>query len=126
MRKRPLCGGVWVSDPVGQTVKTTKGMISGMKPELREGEFVFCSITDADKAVRALPDAIAFFREAEGISMILPLVAARGLGVATDQPMRCMTLMVYSALDGVGLTAAVATAVPRRILLVSLAHHVRI
>jgi hypothetical protein len=34
---------------------------------------------------------------------------ARKSSLNTDQPMRCITLNVYSALDGVGLTAAVAT-----------------
>lgn len=50
------------------------------------------------------------FREAEGVSLILEAEAARSAGFSVDAPMAMITLNVYSALDGVGLTAAVATA----------------
>jgi hypothetical protein len=42
--------------------------------------------------------------------VILPLAEARALGLPTDLPMACITLTVQSALDGVGLTAAVSGA----------------
>ncbi len=57
-----------------------------------------------------MSQAIASFREAEGISFILPIEAAKLAGFDTSLPMAQITLQVYSALDGVGLTAAVASA----------------
>jgi len=50
------------------------------------------------------------FGEDEGTSLILPDEVARDLGFAVEMPMSRITLSVNSALDGVGLTAAVATA----------------
>jgi hypothetical protein len=48
--------------------------------------------------------------EAEGLSQVLPLHEAQALGFDTSMPMAQITLTVHSALDGVGLTAAVAVA----------------
>ena len=50
------------------------------------------------------PDALGWFREPEGASLIRPARPDDPL------PMRRIVLRVASALDGVGLTAAVATA----------------
>ena len=44
------------------------------------------------------------------MSLLLPVSAAKAADLSIDQPMRCITLNVYSSLEGVGLTAAVATA----------------
>jgi uncharacterized protein len=91
-------------------VKTTDAMIAFMSPVLRPGTWVFCTSTD-----RAFihPAALATFAEEEGASLILPGTTARTLGFPTDLPMACITLTVHSALDGIGLTAAVATALTR-------------
>ena len=88
-------------------------MIAGMTPLLQAGTFVFCSSDEAGVIAKALPVALSSFREDEGLSLILPIANARELGFEITQPMRCITLMVYSALDGVGLTAAVAGALAR-------------
>lgn len=83
-------------------------MIAGMAPALTDGRFVFCTATDPVLAARAAAVAVATFREDEGLSLILPFEAAVGFGLDTGLPMRCITLAVFSALDGVGLTAEVA------------------
>ncbi len=80
-------------------------MIAGMAPQLQPGTFVFCT-----GAPPVHPSAIATVREAEGLSQVLPLHAAQALGLDTSLPMAQITLTVLSALDGVGLTAAVAAA----------------
>ncbi len=87
---------------------TAHDMIAGMTPELRGGLFVFATEVGA-QATALLRDAIATFQEAEGVSMILPVDVAQSAGQAVDVPMRCITLNVYSSLEGYGLTAAVAT-----------------
>ncbi|NKX44260.1 ACT domain-containing protein [Roseicyclus persicicus] len=79
-------------------------MIGGMSPELMPETWVFASIPDPELAERLYPHSLASFAEAEGTSMILPVWAAEGLA------MRQITLTVHSALDGVGLTAAVSGA----------------
>jgi uncharacterized protein len=93
-----------------QVVRDAREMISGMRPELKSGAYVFCAAGDRDWAA-LLP--LAMFREAEGVSLILERAAAQAAGFPVESPMAMITLNVYSALDGVGLTAAVATALAR-------------
>lgn len=86
-------------------------MLSGMNPLLDPRDYVFCSTGDAALASRLLPRAVASFREAEGMSLILEASDdARAAGFDVSTPMRRITLEVHSSLDGVGLTAAVSTA----------------
>jgi hypothetical protein len=82
-------------------------MVAGMTPELKSGAYVFCSAGDRDWAAL---NPLAMFREPEGVSLILERGAAEAAGFPADAPMALITLNVYSALNGVGLTAAVATA----------------
>ncbi|MEW6390777.1 MAG: ACT domain-containing protein [Pseudomonadota bacterium] len=90
-----------------QAVHGAREMIAGMTPELKSGVYVFCAAGDRDW--RAL-EPLAMFREVEGVSLILEREAARAAGFPVEAPMALITLNVYSALDGVGLTTAVATA----------------
>ncbi|MCB2137744.1 MAG: ACT domain-containing protein [Rhodobacteraceae bacterium] len=92
----------------GAAVKGTTEMIAAMSPDLRPEVFVFASLRDETLADRLAAGAIASFREAEGLSLIVTDDEARSAGLPADLPMRCITLTVHSALDGVGLTAAVA------------------
>lgn len=89
---------------------TSFDMISGMTPELLSGTFVFVTTDDANLGHQLSNDAIATFREHEGLSLLIPLTSAQQNGLPVDHPMRCITLNVYSSLEGVGLTAAVSTA----------------
>ncbi|WP_270728577.1 ACT domain-containing protein [Shimia sp. Alg240-R146] len=91
------------------TAKTAFEMISAMNPELKNGDYVFAITQESDVVARLFPEALCLYREAEGLSMILPKEIAVREGFDADQPMRCITLNVFSALEGVGLTAAVAT-----------------
>ena len=80
-------------------------MIAGMAPQLSETIWHFCTGAEADPA-----GALAVFEESEGRSLILSDEDARARGYDLGQPMAQITLTVHSALDGVGLTAAVAGA----------------
>ncbi|WP_298857531.1 ACT domain-containing protein [uncultured Sulfitobacter sp.] len=85
-------------------VKDTAAMISGMAPVLDSTLYHFCMGPEA-----LIPYALASFREDEGLSLILTDEMAHAKGLLSDLPMKRITLSVHSALDGVGLTAAVAT-----------------
>ncbi|ATY31538.1 hypothetical protein CVN68_05730 [Sphingomonas psychrotolerans] len=91
-------------------VRETSAMIAGMKPELVGGEYVFCTAPDPMLAARCLPGALAMFREREGTSFIMPLEEAGLLGFDCSIPMRQITLNIFSALDGLGLTRLYAAA----------------
>ncbi|MEM1431157.1 MAG: ACT domain-containing protein [Pseudomonadota bacterium] len=88
-------------------VRDTEAMIAGMAPELLAGEVAFVSLP-APEAAAYMAEARAAIREAEGVTLILPRTHA---AVPEDAlALRQITLRVHSALDGVGLTAAVAGA----------------
>ena len=84
-------------------------MIAGMTPVLQPGTFVFCTMLHNDDATAALASARGSFAEDEGMSLILPKEEADKRGLAYDAPMKQITLMVFSSISGVGLTAAVST-----------------
>ncbi|WP_120501874.1 ACT domain-containing protein [Roseovarius sp. EL26] len=92
-----------------ERVKDTKEMIRQMRPALRDGSYHFVHVADTELAARAMLMSIASFAEDEGLSLVVPAPALTELGLSDEMPMRCITLQVHSALDGVGLTAAVAT-----------------
>lgn len=83
-------------------------MLAGLSPELDDETYLFVTAADGHVPDQVTEAAIGWFREAEGISLIVPREAALALGFADGSPMRRLTLRVYSSLDGVGLTAAVA------------------
>lgn len=92
-----------------QTVCDTQAMLAGMTPVLTTGVFVFCCV-ERERAATLYAEAEGVFQEEEGTTLVLPLARAGALGFDTQMPMRRIVLEVYSALDGVGLTAGVATA----------------
>lgn len=86
-------------------VKDTAAMIAGMRPVLDPETYHFATLPEGAEPPSG---ALAFFAEDEGLSVILPDVLAEAMRLSSETPMKRITLSVYSALDGVGLTAAVA------------------
>ena len=95
---------------MAEPVRDGKAMIQGMAPVRQPGRFVFCTARDGAVAEQARRRAVASFAEDEGLSLILAAEDAAALGFDAGPAMACITLTVHSALDGVGLTAAVAGA----------------
>lgn len=83
-------------------VKALDQMLSQMSPELGPHTYVFVSVQQTPDQL----DPLMTFHEDEGLTLIVTGDQARRHGWPADQPMRCITLRVHSALDGVGLTAA--------------------
>lgn len=97
-------------------------LLSGMRPELRPGTFVFATVAEvpADLA------PVMCFREAEGTTLILPEAAAARAGLPATFPCRWITLAVHSSLDAVGFLAAVTARLAERgiaVNAVSAFHH---
>ncbi|MDB6144021.1 MAG: hypothetical protein JWP80_3065 [Pseudomonas sp.] len=90
----------------GETSLAT--LLRSMSPELNDGDYVFCSVADADvlKGVGVLGS----FREREGLTVIVERKQAETLGLTFEYVTAWITLNVHSALEAVGLTAAFATA----------------
>lgn len=55
-------------------------------------------------------EAFAVIRETEGMTVIAPLAALEAAGMASNGNWARITMMVHSALEAVGLTAAMAKA----------------
>ncbi|MCY1247953.1 ACT domain protein [compost metagenome] len=78
-----------------------------MKPELNDGDYVFCTLAPG---MRLDVEVLGSFREKEGLTVILERSQAQALGLQYSYVAAWITLTVHSALDAVGLTAAFATA----------------
>jgi hypothetical protein len=96
-----------------EPILDTQAMLSGMTPSLDATEYLFCTTADAALVEQAAPLALSWFHEDEGVSLILAADRAEALGFSAGVPMRRITLTVFSSLEGIGLTAAVSTALAR-------------
>lgn len=72
----------------------------------RPGVFVYAVLASDDAAVPAAAEAVV--REEEGITVVLERAAAEAAGLAWSFPAAWLTVEVHTALEGVGLTAALA------------------
>jgi uncharacterized protein len=80
-----------------------KSLIRGMSPRLMPGVFVFVTVA----AVPAGIVPLMSFREAEGITLILPRDQAADAGLAWEFPSRMITLEIASSLNAIGFLAAI-------------------
>lgn len=82
-------------------------LLREMLPQLHPEPYVFTAVADEPSAdLRPLVTAA----EAEGLTLVLPKAEADAAGLDYDYVAGWITLRVRSALDAVGLTAAVASA----------------
>ena len=88
-------------------------LLKTLEPTLLEGEFVYATVPHDRMSDCLALQPIGIFREAEGLTLILAKEKADAAGLAASAPMRCITMMVHSALEAVGLTAAMATALTK-------------
>ena len=95
---------------MAEPIKDARAMIADMQPLLHPGEYVFCSGVRDELAADVANVAKGSFVEDEGLSFIIPREESGRFGIVGGIPMRQITLTVLSALDGVGLTAAVSSA----------------
>lgn len=92
-------------DPISELDK----LLSELTPHLEAGEFVFCSVPSAAQVPVGL-EPFATVREAEGLTLVVSAEQAHRVGLPFQGLYRLISLQVYSSLDAVGLTAAVAKA----------------
>lgn len=88
-------------------------LLRDMQPALRGGEYVYCTLPRDDARDLAGLHPLGTFLEDEGLTLILDRATADREGLSCSAPMRCITLTVHSALEAVGLTAAVSAALTR-------------
>lgn len=81
-------------------------LLGSMSPQLRPGSFVFVTVDEPPPDVEILASVV----EAEGLSLLMSQQSADHLGLRYEFLAGWITLQVYSALNAVGLTAAVSAA----------------
>lgn len=82
-------------------------LLSSMRPELDEGRYVFTTVEGAvPEGVRP----VVTVAEHEGLTLVVRQEEADAVGLSYDYVAGWITLRVHSALDAVGLTAAVSRA----------------
>jgi len=86
-------------------------LLKSLRPSLNAGCYVFISLKDIDQIPRK--DILFEFKEAEGITVILTKEKADEFNFRYEYISSWITLTVHSALDAVGLTAAVANALTK-------------
>lgn len=83
-------------------------LLQGMRPELNEGEFVFCTVDSFQNTAALNP--LCIFQEREAITIILPKHQADKAALPYSVTCAWITLTVHSSLEAIGLTAAVSQA----------------
>jgi hypothetical protein len=91
---------------VGET--DLKKLMQDMNPRQNAGEYVFCAVDREEVPTDWEP--VGTFREQEGTTVILSRPRADALGLPYSFVSAWITLNVHSALEAVGLTAAVSQA----------------
>jgi len=84
-------------------------LLRSLEPALHDGVYVFTSVPSGE-ALSDFAPCVATFREAEGVTLVLPEADALRLGLPVLFRAAWITLTVHSDLQAVGLTAAFATA----------------
>jgi hypothetical protein len=91
-------------------LRDLRQMLGQLQPRQRPGRYVFTTVGSVPPAgVRP----VMTFTEDEGLTVIISQDEADAAGLAYDLVTEWITLTVSSALDGVGLTAAVSAALTR-------------
>jgi uncharacterized protein len=84
-------------------------LLAAMEPALQPGRYVFTTVGEAPVDC----DPVVVVREAEGTTLVLEQDEADRLGLPYESVAAMISLRVHSALDAVGLTAAIATVLAR-------------
>ena len=74
--------------------RNLKTLLQNMTPELHEGDFVFCSMSE-DKEIPAALKPVHIFREREGTAFIVRREEAEAAGLPYQFASRLITLTVH-------------------------------
>ena len=88
--------------------KELGSLLKKLKPTLNEGDYFFCTRKDLKES--DFNDILMFFKEREGITIILTQKEADRLQFEYSFIAKWITLAVHSSLAAVGLTAAFSKA----------------
>jgi hypothetical protein len=84
-------------------------LLAALEPRLEACEYAFCCLPDGADIPSGV-EPFAAVREAEGLTLVIPVERARSFEWPYQGPFRLISLRVHSSLEAVGLTAAVSSA----------------
>ncbi len=96
-----------MEDPRRVARTDLKALLRDLQPTLDPVPYAFCSVAKPNPS--DLAGALAMINEAEAVSLVVSLEDDRYRNVQRSGAMAKITLQVNSALEAVGLTAAVST-----------------
>lgn len=88
-------------------------LLASLEPVLADGVFVYVTVPPETLNDYLPLKPVGLFFEEEGLTLILRQEAAEQAGLAASAPLRCITMMVHSSLEAVGMTAAMAAALTK-------------
>jgi hypothetical protein len=97
-------------------------LLKTMKPLLRQGKYVFCTLPNATHCPPHL-DPMGYFKEDEGLTLMLPKPQADTAGLSYPAVFALITLTVHSSLEAVGFMAALVENLPAWVIATHLASH---
>lgn len=83
-----------------------ENLLKSMQPILHGGEYIFCTVAPQDNRLLVL-EPVCLFREAEGLTLILPREKADAAAIPYASVFAMITLSVHSGLEAVGFLAAI-------------------
>ncbi|MEH6455812.1 MAG: ACT domain-containing protein [Cocleimonas sp.] len=84
-------------------------LLSSMSPKLLDDEYVFCSVENGQYGDFIDLSPLATYMEAEGLTLVITKDNADKSELEYESVFKCITLLIHSSLEAVGLTAAVST-----------------
>lgn len=84
-------------------------LLATMAPTLLTETYVFVTLENGRYGNHPDLSPIASFSEPEGLTLVIPQTTADQARLPYVATFQCITLLVHSSLEAVGLTAAVAT-----------------
>ncbi len=103
--------GRQTADPdenLGRPITDLAALVASLQPLLHEGEYTFVTLPAGEVPAGLSP--VATVAEAEGLTLVVAVAQASAAGLQGAFDCAWITLQVGSALNAVGLTAAVAAA----------------
>ena len=88
-------------------------LLANLNPKLSDEEYVFYFSASKTFNYFLEFDPLCFFKEEEGVTLILPKKIALKNDLAFEGEFKKITLQVHSSLEAVGLTAAVSDALAK-------------
>jgi hypothetical protein len=96
----------WVAIHTMSGENNLQKLLAYMQPDLKESDYVFCTLTQAEYTKLSF-EPICIFHEEEAITIIATKEQANASKLSYEMTWACITLRVHSSLSAIGFLAAI-------------------